>query len=255
MNPQFVTVLGRRLEYIRIPATKPGLPVLVFLHEGLGSISMWRDFPQRAAERTGCEVIVHSRHGYGRSDVIDVPREVRYMHHESQEALPAFFKAIGVDNPVIVGHSDGASIALLYAGSGNPAKALVLLAPHVFVEDLSIAGIEAARDAYRTTDLPKRLGRHHSDVDKTFWAWNNIWLLPAFRDWNIADCLPTVRCPVTVIQGYDDEYGTMAQLDAIERQVGGPCELVRLENCAHSPHRDQSDAVLAVIERVVASVV
>lgn len=249
----FITVLGRRLEYIRIAASRPGMPVLVFLHEGLGSISMWRDFPQRAAATTGCEVIVHSRHGYGRSDVLDAPRGVDYMHHEAHEALPEFFAALGIGNPLIVGHSDGASIALLHAGGGHAARGLVLLAPHVFVEDLSISGIEAARVAYESSDLPKRLGRHHADVDRTFWGWNNIWLLPAFRAWTIEDFLPGVTCPVMLIQGFDDEYGTMAQLDAIDHGVRGPCELVKLENCGHSPHRDQPEVTLAAIGRFVFS--
>lgn len=252
-EPAFVTVCGRRLEYVRIPASRPGLPVLVFLHEGLGSISMWRDFPQRAAALTGCEVIVHSRFGYGRSDALDAPREVGYMHHEAHQALPEFLAAIGVREPLLVGHSDGASIALLYAGAKHPARGLVLLAPHVFVEDLSISGIEAAKAAYESSDLPKRLGRHHADVDATFWGWNRIWLAPEFRAWNIEAYLPAVSCPVMVIQGVDDEYGTMAQLEAIQRQVGGPCELVKLEKCGHSPHRDQPEATLAALERFVRS--
>lgn len=251
MEPDFVTVAGRRLEYLRLPGAAP---CIVMLHEGLGSISMWRDFPQRVSRATGCGVVVHSRHGHGRSDVLAEPRRVDYMHHEAREALPEFLRAIGVDAPVLLGHSDGASIALLYAGGGHPARGLALLAPHVFVEDISIRGIEAAREAWLGTDLRRRLGRHHAEVDATFWGWNRIWLSPEFRAWNIEDCLPDVRCPVMVIQGRQDEYGTMAQIEAIRRQTGGPCELVELDDCGHSPHRDQPEATLDAIARFVAAV-
>ncbi len=251
---EFVTVAGRRIELRRIPAAAPGRPPLMLLHEGLGSIALWRDFPDRLAARTGCEVIVPSRYGYGNSDRLAEKRTVRYMHDEALVALPELLDRLAVAAPVLIGHSDGASIAIIYAGDGRwRPRALVLMAPHVFVEDVTVESIAAARDAYRSTDLPKRLGRYHADVDATFWGWNDIWLDPAFRDWNIERYLPAISCPVLAIQGADDEYGTLAQLDAISRGVTKvPVTRLVLPDCKHAPHRDQPDATLAAIADFVA---
>jgi len=245
-----ITIGGRRLAY---EWAGEGGRTLVFLHEGLGSIRQWRDFPARVAAATGWRALVYDRYGYGQSDVLAEPRVgTDFMHREASETLPALLAALEVENPVLVGHSDGASIALIYAGSGHAARGLVVLAPHVFVEDISLRSIETARRQFETTDLRERLGRYHRDPVKTFHLWNDVWLDPEFRRWNIESFLPGIRCPVLAIQGEADEYGTMAQVEAIHRQVGGPCELVKLADCGHSPHRDQPERTLAAIADFVA---
>lgn len=244
----FVTVGSRRLEYERIGGAA-GRPTLVFLHEGLGSVAMWKDFPARVADATGCEVLVYSRAGYGRSDPAVQPRPVTYMHDEALVPLPELLDALAVPRPVLVGHSDGASIALVHAAaSGRPVAGLVLMAPHVIVEDLSVRSIAAAKVAYETTDLRAKLARYHSDVDGAFWGWNRIWLDPAFRRWDIQEYLPRVRCPVLAIQGEEDEYGTMEQVERIRAAVRG-AQVLKLPRCGHSPHRDQPDATLTAIAR------
>ncbi len=240
-----VTAAGRRLEYYRTREAAAGAPVLVFLHEGLGSAGLWRDFPARLAARTGLPGLVYSRYGYGGSDVLVEVRGVDYMHREALDSLPALRSALGLDDVILVGHSDGGSIALIHAGAGKwPVRGLMLMAPHVFVEDETIAGIEDAKLAYDTTDLPGRIARHHTDGEKTFRGWNDIWLLPPFRDWNIEEHLPGVTAPTLVLQGESDEYGTGAQLDAIAAQVSGPCETRLIPDCRHSPQRDQPEIVL-----------
>jgi pimeloyl-ACP methyl ester carboxylesterase len=251
----FAAVQGQRLEIERIAGARADAPTLVFLHEGLGSVALWRDFPAKLAARTGAPALVYSRRGYGKSDRLAAPREVGYMHDEALVVLPALLRELGISNPILIGHSDGASIALIHAGSGKwPVRALVLEAPHVFVEDVTVASIEQAKEAYRTTDLGKRLARYHDDPDHAFRGWNDIWLDPAFRSWNIEDYLPGVRCPVLAIQGADDEYGTLAQLDAIERGVSGPFERLVLAECKHSPHRDRAAATLEAMSRFIAGV-
>ena len=246
----FVEAGGRRLEVERIDgdATRP---TLVFLHEGLGSVSMWREFPAWAAAATDCPAVVYSRYGYGGSDVLEGPFAVDYMHREALETLPELLSKLGIERPILVGHSDGASIALIYAGSRAGSRGLVALAPHVFVEDISVQSIAEAKIAFETTDLPEKLARHHADVRKSFYGWNEVWLHPDFRRWNIEAFLPGIRCPVLAIQGAEDEYGTMAQVETIARQVGGACEIVRLEGCGHSPHRDRPGETLAAISRFV----
>lgn len=245
----FVRVGVYRLEIRRI-AGRDDLPTLIFLHEGLGSVAMWRDFPDRVAVATGAPALVYSRHGYGKSDPLDGDRTVDYMHVEALTVLPELRAALGLDNAVLVGHSDGASIALIHACAGKwPVRGLILEAPHVFVEDISIAGIEAAKQAFESGDLAKRLARYHDDPGGAFRGWNRAWLDPAFRDWNIAAYLPGVRCPVLAIQGADDQYGSLAQLDTIANGVAGPYEQVVLADCRHSPHRDQPAETLAAIVR------
>lgn len=242
-------VAGHSLEYEWIEGT-PGRPVLVFLHEGLGSLRLWRDFPARVAQATGSAALVYSRYGYGESDVLaEARRSVRFMHDEALDALPELLRVLEIRSPVLVGHSDGASIALIHAGAGHPVRGVAVMAPHVFVEDICIRSIEEAKRQFATTSLRERLGRYHRDPRKTFYLWNDVWLDPEFRAWNIEEYLRPIRCPVIAIQGLDDEYGTMAQLDAIASQVGGPCELVKLQRCGHSPFRDQPDAVLAALAR------
>jgi pimeloyl-ACP methyl ester carboxylesterase len=219
--------------------------VLVLLHEGLGSVALWRDFPQKLAAATGLPLLVYSRYGYGKSDPIAAPHGPRYMHDEALIVLPELRRSLGLEDVILVGHSDGASIALIHAGSGvAPVRALIVEAPHVFVEEVSTASIAAAREAYAKTDLRQRLQRYHADVDSAFRGWNDAWLSPEFRDWNIEEYLPGVTCPVLAIQGAGDEYGTLDQIKAIERGVTGPFQKLVLRHCGHSPHRDQESAVL-----------
>lgn len=251
-----VSISGVELEYVRLRSAhaRDGAPPIVFLHEGLGSISMWRDFPQKMADATGCEAVVYSRAGYGRSGPEPQPRTTHYLHEQGLEVLPAFLEALNIERPILLGHSDGGSISLLCAGgTDTPLAGIVVMAPHVMVEDISIHGIQLAREAYLNTDLPARLGKYHMRVDEVFWAWNDIWLSPAFRDWNIEQYLPRITCPVMAIQGEDDEYGTMEQLERIAAQVGD-VDLVKLADCRHSPHKDQEqaviDAVAGFVERV-----
>lgn len=250
----FVTVNGRRLEYERIAARNEPTPTLVFLHEGLGSVALWRDFPARVAAATGCAALVYSRYGYGRSERLAAPRNPRYMHEEALETLPALLAALGISEPILIGHSDGASIALIHAGARRwTVRGAILEAPHVFVEDVTVAGVAAAKEAWRTGDLRQRLARYHDDVDGAFGGWCDIWLDPDCRAWTIEEDLPHVRCPVMVIQGEGDEYGTEAQLQAIKSQAGGPVELLLMPQCGHTPHRDQEEATLAAMRRFVAA--
>ena len=246
-----ITVHGRSLEVQRIAGLRVGAAELVFLHEGLGSVSQWKDFPARVSEVTGCPVTVYSRYGSGNSALLTEARPVRYMHDEGLEILPDLLAQLQIENPILIGHSDGASIAIIHAGAHDRVRGLVLLAPHVFVEDLSVASIADAKVQFETTNLPEKLGRHHRDAAKTFWGWNEIWLHPEFRSWNIEEYLPRIACPVLVIQGVDDQYGTMVQVEAIRRQVAGSVEVLALENCRHSPQRDQPDATLEAIREFV----
>lgn len=250
---------GRRLEYRRVAASRSGAPTLVLLHEGLGCVAMWRDFPEKLAQATGCGVFAYSRAGYGGSDPIELPRPLDYMEHEAQRVLPEVLAAAGIDAPVLLGHSDGGSIALMYAAHAAsrpdlPAcRGLVLAAPHVFCEDVSVQSIARARDAYEHGDLRARLQRHHQDnVDVAFWGWNRAWLDPGFRTWNIERFLPGVCAPVLLIQGTEDEYGTAAQLRAIERGTAAMVETHLLAGCGHAPHRDQPAQLLALIADFVA---
>jgi len=245
----FATAAGRSLAYEWVGEDRGGKPTLVFLHEGLGSIRQWRDFPAQVASASGCRALVYDRYGYGQSDVLqEARRTVRFMHDEALGALPTLLEELNVTQPILVGHSDGASIALIYAGAGYPVRAIVAMAPHVFIEPICLSSIRKATETFETTDLPARLGRYHRDVRKTFYGWADVWLDPQFEGWDIReDYLPAIRCPVLAIQGHDDEYGTMAQLDEIARRVKGPCELLKLEKCGHSPFRDQPEAALKKI--------
>lgn len=250
-------ILDTDLEYVRLCSShpRPGAPAIVFLHEGLGSISMWRDFPQRVADATGCEAVVYSRYGYGRSTVRrGEARTPRYMHDEALQALPALLDALGLERPFLFGHSDGGSIALINAGgSPRPLSGILLMAPHVMVEEVTVAGIRQAGEAWKHTDLRARLGKHHQDVESVFQSWLDIWLSPEFRDWNIESCLPAIGCPIMALQGEDDEYGTMDQIDRIASQATD-VELVKLADCRHSPHKDQPEAVIAAAAGFVARV-
>jgi pimeloyl-ACP methyl ester carboxylesterase len=242
-----VTVDGHRLETLTYPAAAGQRPTIVMLHEGLGSVSLWRDFPSQVAAATQCGVLVYSRYGHGASDVLRESRSVGFMHHEATVVLPGLLNALQIERPILLGHSDGGSIALIYAAlpSAQP-RALILEAPHVFVEDVTVESIAKVRDAYANTDLRTKLGRHHNHVDEMFRKWTKIWLDGNFREWNIENELRDVRCPVLVIQGTDDEYGTMAQVAAIRRGVK-EAETLLLPECGHSPHRDQTEATLEAI--------
>lgn len=258
-SPQFLQAGGHRLEYqlLKPASVEPetDAPTLVFLHEGLGSVALWKRFPGQVAQAAGCPALVYSRYGYGKSDKLAAPREVDYMHREALDVLPEVLDQLGIENPVLIGHSDGASIALIHAGAGvRPVRGVVAMAPHVFVEDITVRSIAEAGEAYRNTDLPERLGRYHDHVDATFYGWNDIWLHPDFLRWNIENYLGGIRCPVLVIQGEDDQYGTMAQVHAIARQVSGPVETLMLPDCAHSPHQAQLDATRDAIVGFVAGV-
>lgn len=243
-----IKVLDQDLEYRWFGDLSSCDTPIVLLHEGLGSVSMWKSFPQRLSEKTGKAVLAYSRAGYGSSSPAALPRNPQYMHDEAGKVLPALLAALDVHKPILLGHSDGASIALLYAGLyPTQAKALILEAPHVFVEQLTIDSIAEAKVAYQATDLRAKLGRYHADPEHVFWGWNDIWLSPAFRAWDITDILPAIRCPVLMIQGCDDEYGTAAQLDAISAVVPD-WQTVMLESCGHSPHRDQLDSTLKSID-------
>ena len=218
-------------------------PALVFLHEGLGSAALWRDFPDRLAAETGRRALIYSRAGHGFSDLPDAPRTPQFMHDEALDVLPAVLAEAGIADPVLVGHSDGASIALIHAAA-HPVRALVLLAPHVFVEELSVASIAEARDAFAATDLGERMARHHRDAEATFRLWNDIWLAPEFRDWDITDVLPRITAPLLLIQGEHDQYGTLAQVEAVRDGVAGPAELAVLD-ARHAPHLEAPAATLA----------
>ncbi len=247
-----VDVEGHCLEVRRLAPTRAGLPTLVFLHEGLGCAELWRGFPQDLAAATGCGAVVYSRYGYGRSDPFTEPRTMRYMHEEAARSLPVLLDRLDVAEPLIVGHSDGASIALLYASAPTrPVAGLALLAPHVFVEDLSIAAIEAARRAYLEGDLRERLARYHEDPDATFFGWNDVWLSPEFRTWNIEEALGSVTCPVLVVQGTADPYGTLAQVRAVAAGVRGDFGEVTIDGCGHAPHLGAPEETLLAVARFV----
>jgi pimeloyl-ACP methyl ester carboxylesterase len=254
---EFVTLNWRdaplRLEYQWVGATTSDYPVIVFLHEGLGSVSLWRDFPEQLCARNGFTGLVYSRYGYGQS----TPRpatehwSTSFMHAQAHEVLPAFLAALGVRNPWLFGHSDGASIALLHAARFPDAvSGVVVAAPHIFVEDTTIASIEQARESYLSGDLRARLGRHHANPDSAFWGWNDIWLDPAFRAWSIEDRLSQIRCPVLAVQGEGDEYGSLAQIRGIRRQAP-QTRLLVLPQCGHSPHRDQPEMLINEAARFI----
>ena len=250
MNPSVVSLETGPVEVLTWPGS-PSLDPLVLLHEGLGSAGLWRSFPSALASATGRTIVAWSRHGYGRSAPATLPRQAGYMHDEALAVLPSFLSAIGVPLPVLVGHSDGASIALLYAGA-FPVSGVVAIAPHVIVEDVSIAGIQAARSRYLSSDLPERMARHHTDADATFWGWNDIWLSPDFRDWDIRPDIAGLSCPVLAVQAADDEYGTLAQLDLLAASVSVPVERLVHESGGHSPHLTQPDAVVEAISSFLA---
>ena len=245
MHVDRILVAGRELEIATVPRGAKGAPALLFLHEGLGSLGLWRDFPSMLAERTGCTAFVSSRYGNGFSQPLAEPRSPGYMHDEALDALPALLAAFEINDVILVGHSDGASIAVIFAGEFPSAvRGAVLEAPHLFVEDLSVRSIAAIRSEYEKGPLRERMARHHADADRTFYGWNDVWLSPAFRDWNIESSAAHLRTPVLAVQGLDDEYGTVAQIDALARNARGPVDRFMLAQCGHAPHRDRAALVL-----------
>lgn len=239
-----LTVLDRKIEYAWFGPVSSDLPVLVFLHDGLGCLSLWRDFPARVADAAKSRAFVYSRFGYGNSDPIDLPRPVRFMHDEALTVLPAILDAAKIDRPIFVGHSDGGSIALIFAGSkfGANVHSLILEAPHVFVEDLTVQSIYEAGQEYLHKDLKQKLQRHHGkNVDVAFWGWNQVWLDPNFRSWNIEEYLPHIQKPVLAIQGNDDNFGTSLQIESIAKHCAGEVQTAFLPKCAHTPHREQPE--------------
>jgi pimeloyl-ACP methyl ester carboxylesterase len=239
---------GRAIEYRVIPGAISERPPLVFLHEGLGCAALWRDFPDKVAREIGARALVYSRFGYGQSAGLDGPRTPRFMHEEALDVLPALLDRAGISSPLLVGHSDGASIALIHAASaGRPVAGLVLMAPHIEVEPICVESIARISATYAQGPLRARLARYHAHADDAFHGWADTWLDPAFRDWSLEAEARALSIPTLLVQGRDDEYGTLAQIDRIAELAQGPIERLVLDQCGHSPHRDQEAAVLAAI--------
>lgn len=259
---QRINLAGLSLEVAHCPGPESGTnpQTLVFLHEGLGSVALWRDWPARLCQRLGCAGLVYSRQGYGQSDPVPDVRGPSgqagglrhgrllpdYMHHEALVVLPALLQALGIERPVLLGHSDGGTIALIHA-SRHDVAACVVMAPHVMVEDISLQAITAARDAYENGPLRQRLAPFHADVDCAFWQWNDVWLSEAFRAFDIRSELHGISAPLLAIQGETDPYGSMAQIDDIAQMVP-LTQRLKLPDCGHSPHRDRPEAVEAAVQ-------
>ena len=243
---------GHDLEVARLDGTRPG-PTLVLLHEGLGSVSLWKTFPERLASMTGLPLLAYSRWGYGKSEAVTLPRPLSFMHDEAR-VLPELLDAAGIEEAILVGHSDGASIALLHAATGSPRiKGVVAMAPHVFVEEKCVVEIARLARELPGSDLERRLGRHHADVAGAFQGWAGAWLDPAFLAWDLTSLLPGVNAPVLVIQGDQDAYGTLAQVDAVCSGVSGPSDRLVLAGAGHSPHRErEAETASAIAEWISA---
>lgn len=246
---QVIEVNGQSLE-VAFWGPPPGLaPTIVMLHEGLGCVALWRDFPHKLAEATGCGVCAYSRAGYGQSDVAELPRPLDYMTREALDVLPGVLTAIGFQSGILLGHSDGATIAAIYAGSvvDFRVRGLVLMAPHFFTEEAGLAAIAKAKIAYETTDLKARMGRYHRDPDIAFYGWNDSWLHPDFKAWNVSEVIDYLRIPTLVVQGREDQYGSLAQVQEVESRSYAPVDVEILPQCQHAPHFDQPDATLSLL--------
>jgi pimeloyl-ACP methyl ester carboxylesterase len=252
-----LVVDGKRLEIAWHGPGPEDAPTLVFLHDGLGCVAMWRDFPAKLAAATGCGALVYSRLGYGRSDACTLPRSVRFMHDEGLRVLPALLDLVSIRECVFIGHSDGGSIAIIYAGgtSAAPLHGVIAEAPHVFREKISVRSIQKARELYESGDLRQRLEKYHgANTDSAFWGWNGAWLHPDFAYWNLEEYLPRIRVPMLIIQGENDEYGTPAQVEAIARQAGAGAEVMMVPDCGHAPHGDQEAVTFQAMARFIARV-
>lgn len=249
---EFIDVAGRSLHVHSIEGRSSETP-LVFLHEGLGSVDLWRDFPSLVVAESGHCGLVYSRYGNGWSTPLNEPRRPRYMHEEALDVLPRVMSGINAGPPVLIGHSDGASIAIIYAGAGHPVQGLVLIAPHVFVEPKAVRAIAELRDTFPESELPEKMAKYHSAPEVTFRGWADIWLSPAFRSWNIEDYLAGVRCPTLVIQGEADEYGTTRQLDAIDGGLKVPARRLMVPEAEHSPHLSHMGPVANAVADFIAS--
>jgi pimeloyl-ACP methyl ester carboxylesterase len=249
----FLDVSAQRLEYRFVGPQPDKAPTLVLLHEGLGCVGLWNDFPEKLSAATGVGVFVYSRAGYGKSSPVNLPRPLSYMHDEAQETLVPLLDAIGFQRGLLIGHSDGASIAAIYAGSHQDHRVggLVLIAPHFFTEDPGIASIVEAKKAYETGDLRARLSRWHADVDNAFKGWNDAWLDPEFRKWDITGFLAYIRVPVLIVQGEDDQYGTVKQIEVAQEECYCPVEAALLPGARHSPQREAPEATLKAISEFV----
>jgi pimeloyl-ACP methyl ester carboxylesterase len=261
-----IEAAGQRLECAWLgpaPFNDPnGPPTLVFLHEGLGCVALWRDYPAQLVAASGLGGFVYSRQGYGGSEPCALPRPITYMHDEGLRVLPALLAAAGIKRAILVGHSDGASISLIYAG-GTPAvglAGLILEAPHVFMEECNVASIAQVRETYATGDLRRRLAKYHGDnVDCAFRGWSEPWLGEGFNTWNLEEYLPRICAqkpvPTLVIQGAADEYGTIAQCRAIERGIGPDAATLLLPDCGHAPHQDQCELTLSAMAAHINAIV
>jgi pimeloyl-ACP methyl ester carboxylesterase len=254
-----ITINARRLECCTWSGSALGgspaeRPTVVLLHEGLGSVGLWRSFPEKLAERTGFCVFAYSRAGYGHSDLVAMPRPLDYMQREAVEVLPQVLDAIGFRRGVLLGHSDGASIAAIHAGSFTDPRVegVVLIAPHFFTEPDGLKAIGEAKVAYDTGDLRDKLARHHADPDNAFRGWNDAWLDPGFESWNIEKFIGAIRVPILAVQGRDDQYGTLRQMEALSKGARAPLRIEVLENCRHSPHLEQPDQTLAIVSGFLA---
>lgn len=243
-------VNGKALECASFGPSPDKAPTIVMLHEGLGSVGLWRDLPGRLAQLTGYGVLAYSRAGYGQSDACDLPRPTDYQTREALDVLPQVLDAAGVQKTVLLGHSDGATMAAIYAGTcaDMRVRGLILMAPHFFVEPVGMAAIAKARQAYETGDLKARLAKYHANVDAAFLGWNDAWLGLAEEDWNVGEVIDYLRIPTLAIQGAQDEYGTRAQIDELVARSYAPVDVAWLQNCGHIPHQDQPEATLAAIE-------
>tara|TARA_B100000315_G_C14590799_1_gene595650 strand:+ start:3934 stop:4725 length:792 start_codon:yes stop_codon:yes gene_type:complete len=247
-DSQFINVDGVKLECLHVDVgASPEKPTLVFLHEGLGCVALWRDFPAKLCEATGLNGFVYSRQGYGASDPIPLPRPVEYMHHEGLNVVSPVLEAAGIAGAILIGHSNGGSIAIIHAGAiKDPrVKGIILMAAHIFNEEVTVNSIADAKVAFETTDLREGLVKYHGDnVDCAFLGWNDIWLHPDFWHWNIEEFLPGIDVPTLVMQGADDQYGSVAQVNAIEAGLNCPTETVMIEDAKHSAHLDQPAATI-----------
>jgi pimeloyl-ACP methyl ester carboxylesterase len=245
----FLTIDGASLEYKWLAPSQADAPTIVMLHEGLGSVGLWGDFPEKLQAALGAGIFAYSRAGYGQSSPVALPRPLDYMHREALDVLPKLLDAIGFRRGLLLGHSDGASIAAIYAGAhqDHRVSGLVLIAPHFIVEDISVASIAAIKTAYETTDLKTKLARWHKDVDNAFRGWNDAWLDPKFRDWDISDYLAYIRVPVMVVQGVDDQYGTLRQAEIAQEECYCPVDLQVIAGAAHSPHREAPGPTLEAV--------